>query len=172
MKRLLIGLCCALGISAWAWGDGSFVAPPSPGQIPGTTTNDNACAGCVGEFQTNAGTTVSITSGLSTGTVIASKSLTAGDWECSGNGIFNPAGTTTTTFEAIWTGTSSTLTVVPAGGLTYINRAAVNGTADMLAAAPERYSLSGTTTINLYMAAAFAVSTMTGTATIRCWRRR
>lgn len=58
------------------------VTPSQTAGIVGTTTNNNANAGSVGErFDPTAGST-SITS--STATNIVSQSLTAGDWDCSG----------------------------------------------------------------------------------------
>lgn len=151
-------LSCGLSISA--------------GQYPGVSSNTSASAGNVGEYQSNTGTAVSVSSGAGTGTVIASKSLGAGEWACSGNVIYNPSGTLVATFQAAWTGTSSTLPTTPAGGYYYMQRTSGTGSLDIMPVVPEDYLLNTTTTINLYGAVAFtgAGATLTATGTLRCWR--
>jgi hypothetical protein len=62
--------------------DGTWTTPVTPGQVPGTTTNDNATAGNVGEYVQAANSSVSLTSGGANS--IAQISLTAGDWDVSG----------------------------------------------------------------------------------------
>src|SRR5215467_10543406 len=63
MRRLLVGVFAGLLFSTAVFGQTSpvTVTPASPGQQPGTATNDNACAGCVGEF-------LSVVASNSTGT--------------------------------------------------------------------------------------------------------
>lgn len=100
MKRAL-AFIFAVFFSVSAVADSSFVAPTAngtaaTGQIPGTTTNDNASTGNVGEF-----VSASLVSGSATSLVtdtaktIISLSLTAGDWDITGTCYFTVAGTTT-----------------------------------------------------------------------------
>jgi hypothetical protein len=67
------------------------------GQIPGTTTNDDAAAGNVGEFVEG---DLSFANRLTLTTTVAktikSIPLTAGDWDVEGMVFFNGGGTTTT----------------------------------------------------------------------------
>src|SRR6185312_14765343 len=67
------------------------------GQLPGTTTNDNASSGNVGQLISSnivSGSSVSLTT--ATPLDITTISLTAGDWDVQGNCTSNPAGSTTT----------------------------------------------------------------------------
>lgn len=80
------------------------------GQILGTTTNDNACTGCVGEFQSSA-----IASSFAAAVLLAPAApqnvtqllLTAGDWDCRGNVGGWPSFTTPVSAFAAWTSTAS-----------------------------------------------------------------
>lgn len=60
----------------------STITPSQTAGIVGTTTNNNANAGSVGEYQTATGSPVTMTSGAATN--LASLPLTAGDWEVQG----------------------------------------------------------------------------------------
>jgi hypothetical protein len=72
---------------AIAWGQsftsGAITFSPTTTGIVGTTTNDSAASGKVGEYISASATNVS-TSASATYTNIASVSLTAGDWDVSG----------------------------------------------------------------------------------------
>jgi hypothetical protein len=63
LNRVMLGLFLALAISLGAQADGIVTAGVPAGQLPGTTTNDNASAGNVGEFlvSTCAGPTTTAT---------------------------------------------------------------------------------------------------------------
>ncbi len=80
---------------------------PTTGGITGTTTNDNAAAGKVGEFISS---TVLAAAGvvLTTNTIadVTSIALTAGDWDVWGNVTIIPAATDLTAAVA-WIGSSS-----------------------------------------------------------------
>src|SRR5574343_701339 len=139
--------------------------------IIGTTTNDSAAAGSVGEFTSASGTNVSLTTG--TAIDVASVSLTAGEWEVWGVASLNLAGTTTSTIFDAWVSTSSaSKPPIPgyarfAGSiLTGANPAIVSPTP------PLRLQISGTTTVYLSVSATFAVSTATSTGTIYARRVR
>jgi hypothetical protein len=73
----------------------SITFSPTTGGIVGTTTNDNAAAGKVGEFISNnvlAGSAISLSSGVTAD--ITSINLTAGDWDLSAVAANTVAGST------------------------------------------------------------------------------
>jgi hypothetical protein len=78
------------GTPVWQWNGSQWVIVPSvagliPGQIPGTTTNDNAAAGNVGEYITASASSVALVS--SGGNVnVCSINITPGDWDVSALG--------------------------------------------------------------------------------------
>lgn len=132
--------------------------------VVGTTTNNAAAAGSVGENITS-----SVTSGsaitTNTDTNVTSISLTAGDWLVYGNIAFTA--TATTAVQAITGWISTTSALLPATyeqiariewGSVGITNAATLLMA--LAVTPRRISLSGTTTIYLSGRATFTISTM------------
>ena len=132
----------------------------------GTSTNDNAGAGYVGEFVSSnivAGSAVALTTGVAAN--ITSISLTAGDWDVWGTIALNPAGTTTTSqlFGGIST-TTATLPTAPGGGayLALFNYSLLAGQGTNNPVGTTRISISGTTTVYLVVTAAFAVSTNSG----------
>jgi hypothetical protein len=145
----------------------------------GTSTNDNAVAGSVGEFVYSdnlGGGGVALTS-----TVIAnitSISLTAGDWDVWGTVVFLGAATSTSvnltgaistannTLSSLTMGGGRVQAVYPAGtvlGNTYPTDISI---------APTRISLAATTTYYLNVYADFGVSTYAGYGTIAARRRR
>lgn len=87
------------------------------GQIPGTTTNDTASAGNVGEIISTSlasGSAVSVSNGVSK--TIMSVTLTPGQWAMTANANTFPAGTTTPTQEVFSISpTTNTLTGAPNG---------------------------------------------------------
>lgn len=118
--------------------------------VIGTTTNDSAAAGSVGELLS---TTVAVGShvALSTGATsnMTSVSLTAGDWDVTCNVVHELAGTTTVTILSA--GLSTTTATVPTIGLTdsaYFRQAsAAPGGAITQTVGPHRVSLASTTTL-------------------------
>lgn len=133
--------------------------------IYGTTTNDNAAAGQVGEYISSSilvGSAVSLTTATSAN--ITSISLTAGDWDVEGMVIFNPnALTTTTSLQMGISQTSATLPTLGAENNSNINTQSFSaGLSQSLSCGPMRISLSATTTIYLVAQAAFAINTMSG----------
>lgn len=141
----------------------------------GTTTNDNALAGQVGEFLTNNANAVSLTS-----TVVAnvtSVSLTPGDWEVYGNVQFVAAGTTAFGFIASAISTvSATLPVnltSSGGAYNLINSSGfATGSNQILPTGTTRIILATTTTVFLVGQASFSVSTMTANGYIGARRIR
>lgn len=131
--------------------------------IVGTTTNNDAAAGSVGEFVSStilSGSSVSLTSGVAAD--ITSISLTAGDWEVWGNVVSNPgAGTTTSVINGAANTVSATLPTFPGSGAyaRYSYTSAANAV-NSLPIGRARFSLAATTTIYLVTNMTFAVSTM------------
>jgi hypothetical protein len=123
------------------------------GQIPGTTTNDNASAGNVGELIESSVTGVSITSTVQTN--VTSISLTAGDWDVWANiGI---SGTSTSVIRGTITTTSATIGSGPNGGAFLLF--AGDQVGGFMPIGQKRLSLSATTTVYL-------VTQTTGTGTL------
>lgn len=145
--------------------------------IIGTTTNDSAAAGSVGEYLENIvliGSAVSMTTGV--GVNITSISLTPGDWDIVIDGYFtgNAATTVSGAFVSI-SNISATLNISPgrlgvcsSGGNTLFSVGQLAG----CVAGPFRLSVAITTTIFFVANANFAVSTMSCFGIIRARRIR
>lgn len=127
----------------------------------GTTTNDSAVAGRIGEYVETIVSSigpVSLTTGVAKD--VATVSLTAGDWDVVGSLQTAPAGTTVTSSiqGALSSGAANTM---PTFELQQIN--AVNATASTIASVGlprTRFSLSATTTVRMIAQVAFSVSTL------------
>lgn len=151
----------------------STITPSQTSGIVGTTTNNNANAGSVGEYVTNTTTGTSLP--VNTGASVASISLTAGDWDVEGIIQTVPAGTTTQSLVATGISTSSTAFQVLSGSFLNIQELAVSVSAGLniaLATPRTRISLSSTTTIYLVAQVNYAVSTLTCNGFIRARRVR
>lgn len=145
-------------------------------EIEGTSTNDSATAGYVGEvIESSVATGSSIS--LTTGTVanVTSISLTAGDWDISGQVGFTTAGSTS--YSSLIAAISTTSATAPDASTIANPRYRV----DQAAAAPGstelsvptgtgRMSLSSTTTVYLVARGTFTVSTLKAYGFI--WARR
>ena len=144
--------------------------------IIGTTTNDSAAAGSVGQFISSnivAGSAVALTSTVTA--TIAEISLTAGDWDTWAVAATNPAsGTVTTNFNAAISLIAATLpTLSPETPIAAITN--VTGSANEyinMTVGPGRISLATTTTVYLVMNCSFADSTMGGYGFIAARRVR
>lgn len=156
--------------------NGSLTTSQTAGII-GTTTNNDAAAGSVGQLIETivlVGSAVAMTS--TTSVTIASVSLTAGDWDVWGEFWTSPAsGTITTKVQAAISLTNNTLPTAPATNtslniLTGITSAGTESITIPVASC--RQSLSGTTTIYLVANTTFSVSTMGGYGKISARRRR
>jgi hypothetical protein len=131
--------------------------------VVGTTTNDSAAAGSVGELiesEVLIGSAVSATSGAILD--VTSISLTAGDWDVFSTFATAPAAGTTTSQISAWGNTTSvTAPTAPNKGLYVTYSSAIGaGAAVRLPCGQRRLSLSGTTTVYLSGVITFAVSTM------------
>jgi len=153
---------------------GNFT-PSQTNGIVGTTTNNNANAGSVGEYVSSSlatGSSVSLSTG--TGATVTSISLTAGDWDVSGNVAFTFGATTSFTF--IGGGISTTAATL--GGVNnqfqFTTASSAPGSAiDMNWPTPTvRISIAGTTTVYLIAQANFSVSTLKAYGSIAARRVR
>ncbi len=135
--------------------------------IVGTTTNDNAASGSVGEFNSNTSVSTSISN--NTITNITNFNLDAGDWDVWGEIQFNAAGSTVTTVTAC--GVSS-VSATFGSFLTQLGSTTNAGQGTRMFATTTRFSLASPTTIYLIGYASFSVSTMTTIGTIFARRRR
>lgn len=141
--------------------------------VIGTTTNDNAAAGVVGEFVSSTvavGSAVALTTDTTAN--VTSISLTPGDWDVTGVVDFKPGATTTTTYFQGGISTVSATMGSPDTG--FSNPFAIAATSvDASEVLPVvRMSLATTTTIYLVARAGFSISTLSAYGTIRARRMR
>lgn len=163
----------------------TFVGSIIPSQtvgITGTTTNNSAQAGSVGEYITAtvvAGSAVALTT--ATGANITSISLTAGDWDVSAVADFTPGATTSITVLSAGLGTTTATLLGQAGGggvgtdplVTITQPATVPAAGPLhLALPPTRVLIASTTTIFFVANCTFTVSTLSAYGTIRARRIR
>jgi hypothetical protein len=146
------------GVSNSNWTAGSLTFSPTTQGIVGTTTNNNAATGYVGEYISNAATGVSLTSNVVAN--ITSISLTAGDWDVYGSAFYYTSGAVGVQFLSWSSSTSATL---PANNYTYSCLSFTSGqstnTGENAPPPTLRFSLSGTTTIYLSGRAQFGSGT-------------
>lgn len=146
---------------------GAFTPSQTAG-IVGTTTNNNANAGSVGEYNTNTTTGTSLTSGVSANAT--SVTLTAGDYDVWGVVVFLPAGSTTVAGINAAINTVSATFPASLTQRTSLNATLTTGAGQALTAPVTRISIASTTTVYLVALAAFGTSTMTCDGRIE-WRR-
>jgi len=147
----------------------STFKPQSVSGVVGTTVADNAQAGSIGEFVTATGTNVPLTS--NTPANVTSISLTAGDWDVTGNIYFTPATGTTIANEV--SGISTTSVTFPAIPLYAFSSLAVSANQEISLIPPQtRINVASTTTVYLIAQSSFTVSTLTATGVISARRRR
>jgi len=156
-------------------GSATSLSFSSTSGIIGTTTNNDAAAGSVGEFVSSviaAASAVSVTS--TTIKDITSISLTAGDWNVWGNVVFLFA--TATNYTALISWVSSTSVTQPDASLitdfSNSGNAPGNGSAISCNTLMRRFSLSGTTTIYVSSQQVFTGGTMTACGGIYARRIR
>lgn len=144
--------------------------------IVGTTTNDSAAAGSVGELisaSVASGSAVALTT--STSANVTSISLTAGDWDVSGIISFTGAATTTVTTQiGSISNTSATLDTSDGRIVSqfYNGNTVYNTILTRHGIPPTRISLASTTTIYLVAQSTFAVSTSGAFGVLRARRIR
>lgn len=140
--------------------------------IVGTTTNDSAAAGYVGELKSANASGVSLSTGTSANT--ATLTLGAGDWDVWGGMTITPAATTTLGFVTGSISTTSATLGNDANTATmYFNNVAL-GTGNSVRASVTGLplQLSGSTTIYLVVNVTFGTSTCNGAGYLYARRRR
>lgn len=145
---------------------GSVTFSPTTKGIVGTTTNNNAAAGYVGEFVSSVvafASSVSCTN--NTARDITSISLTSGDWDVQGNILFAMSGD----FTGAEGWSSSTSATLPDPSL-YVQAFPGTNSQNGITIPYKRYSLSGTTTV--YLSCEVQFSTGTATACGGIYARR
>lgn len=152
----------------------SLTFSPTTNGIVGTTTNDNAASGYVGQFITaNVASGSGVNVPNTTATNITSISLTAGDWLVWGNvGLIASAGTTSTVQVSWVNTTSASIPTDAAGGKNQQEYSAPAGSSTYLPTGLIRVSINTTTTVFLSCFAAIAVSTMSAHGVINAFRFR
>jgi hypothetical protein len=138
------------------------ITPSQTNGIIGTTTNNSANAGSVGEYVSSTvliGSAIPLVAG--TANNATSISLTAGDWDVQGDICFTRNSLTNTVAAFGWVSTSSaTIPTLPNSGMTGITRSALVGLVnECIAGGTVRFLLSGTTTIYLSGFDNFSAST-------------
>lgn len=151
---------------------------PAVGQILGTTTNDNASSGNVGQYVSSnivVGSAVTLTT--STTADITSISLTAGDWDVSGTICYNLGATTSVTalLGSVVNASITNSTLGINGTLFSISMPAtvIGNTVDTCySIAPWRASLASTSSYFLTTTTIFTVSTAKAYGLLSARRRR
>lgn len=146
------------------------------GDVTGTTTNDNASSGKLGEYaETVISTPVSLTT--STQANVGSLSLTAGDWEVSG--VIDYYGDSSTIVTTAISGISTTSATLPSDPTTARVDSVFPGSFAPFATnlvsipiGPTRISIASTTTVYLIADLFFTTSTAQATGHIRARRVR
>ena len=157
-------------------GTGNLVIGTSGKGIQGTTTNNSASAGVVGEYVSStvgSGSSVALTS--PTAADVTSISLTAGDWDVAGIvGFGGKSGTSVVEFVGANAGTTSGGISAALGIQVLMNGSTQLSTvADMTAALPVyRYSLASTTTVYLVARASYTTGSIGAFGTISARRIR
>lgn len=147
------------------------VTPSQTAGIIGTTTNNNASTGSVGEFPNNSASGVSLTN--ATAANVTSTSLTAGDWDVQCGVQFIPAGGTTFTQGIVSVSTTSaTQASLVSGGGQSIWSGSVVGQQEAVQSGIARLSLASSGTAYCVGTAGFSASTLTANGYIRARRVR
>lgn len=154
---------------------GNITFSPTTGGLAGTTTNDNATAGVVGEYIESilvSGSATSITT--ATDKTVTSISLTAGDWDVDCVLVYIPnAATSISRYSASLSLTTNTFDSTAGRFMQTVIPATVLGAFNLSVPIPNyRFSLSGTTSIFMVANAAFTVNTLAAWGIIRARRVR
>lgn len=146
------------------------------GQIPGTTTNDDAAPGNVGEY-VSADVALASAISLTTGVLanLTSIVLTPGDWDVSFAGSFLPAATTTLSRTLMSVSTTSAAVDTTLGRLDQMFYGSIvpGGSVTLTSSiAPRRFSVSTNTAVYGVVFAAFGTSTCTAFGNLSARRVR
>lgn len=145
--------------------------------IIGTSTNNNATAGNIGEETNSIISTYTNYTTTATYQAITSITLTAGDWDISAFGTFNSNTATVTAASnaifAISTTTASAAGATEGLNIVYLPQAALVGTSkESIAIPPYRVSISGTTTYYFNTQSTFTLGNPQFVGGIRARRQR
>jgi hypothetical protein len=149
---------------------GNLVIGTAGKGIQGTTTNNNADAGVVGEYVSSTvltGSAVTINYGGS-GVPVTSISLTAGDWDVTGWVGYNIGAGSVVTY--LIQGTSTSNTLINGESSNVFNQIASTG--PQIPIPIQRFSIASTTTIYLSSATGGSGTALTAYGTIRARRIR
>lgn len=146
--------------------------------IEGTTTNNDASTGCIGEYihaDLASGSAISLTSGTTAN--VTNISLTAGDWDVEANGFFAGAtGPNTVLFDARSSVSLTSATLDSSddrvGWVTENTTTFGNGGKINIPIGPTRISLASTTTVYLVARGNFSTNAMTAWGYLRARRVR
>jgi Bacteriophage T4 gp9/10-like protein len=164
------------------------------GVNPGSSTGDNACTGCIGEFVSSitgpaasasaapVNGAVTTSSPLLTTTAAANVTqvlLTPGDWDCRAEVTLAAQGSGAVTTFSAWTSTANQGSI-PNNTLgfslnhSYASLQAASVTSPAWALTPQstRYSFSSTTSVFLNAVATFSAGTVGATGDLDCRRAR
>jgi hypothetical protein len=146
------------------------LTPAQVAGIVGTTTNNNAQTGSVGEYLTATSGAIALTSNIPIDT--ATVSLTAGDWDVQSVIQYIPAAGTT--MSTSWAGVNTVTNTQGALGAATQNNNFGNVAAQgsTVTSPVVRVSLSATTTVRAIAQSFFSASTETATGFIRARRVR
>jgi hypothetical protein len=149
------------------------ITPSQTAGIVGTTANNSANAGSVGEYMQG----VTLTQSASNGVPMngASVTLTPGDWEVDGICQSNPSGTTTTSQVVAGINTTSATFGTNAGINNYALIQGLSvpaGSPESIVAPRTRISISGSTTVFLVCQTSFSSGTLTISGLVRARRPR
>jgi hypothetical protein len=154
--------------------NGSITVSQTAGVI-GTTTNNDAAAGSVGEVisAVNAGGGSAINLTTATAAAVTSISLTAGDWDVYGSVVYSNGATTNLVSARGFISTAVSLISAEFSAIVDYGTAGLvlNGTIG-LTCPPRRVSISSTTTIYLVAYANFTIDVCTAYGQIYARRRR
>lgn len=146
------------------------IGPSTTGGVIGTTLADNANAGSYGEYPTPvSATSVALTN--NTPTNIVTISLSAGDWDVTGQGLIQGAASTTFSNSLVGISTTSA-TVGPIGSYTQMAYALGANSGWAMPLPTVRVNVSSTTTVYCVALAVFATSTANSSCYLRARRVR
>lgn len=165
-------------IGATTPGTGSFTTvsatgtftPSQTAGIVGTTTNNNANSGSVGEYMTATTGPTALTSG--TALSAATLSLTAGDWDVQSNVTYTPGGGAT--MQSCWGGislTTNTLNANP-GFATSLQVTHTANIGEIMTSPVVRISIAATTSVFAIALSSFPSGSCTATGFLRARRVR
>lgn len=141
--------------------------------VVGTTTNDSAATGSVGEFvSSNIAAASGVNMSNNTDTNITSISLTAGDWDVFGNIYMEPTNIAAFSASKCWCSTTSATKPDDSLVTGILGSTSIFFNATSFSTPGLRVSISGTTTVYLSGRGTFSAGTLKGYGSLFARRRR